>query len=136
MVKVLIVDDEENTRIGLVKLLTQEGYHAEAVANGFEALEYLKKGGIGLVLTDINMPEMNGLVFLQELNQTYPEIKVVMITAYGGVGSYLEAMNQGALEYLHKPVKLRDLRAVLNKTFNPTDSLGNSSALLTGGDHE
>ncbi len=136
MEKVLIVDDEENTRIGLVKLLAQEGYHAKAVANGFEALECLKKGDIGLVLTDINMPEMNGLVFLQELNQKYPEIKVVMITAYGGVDSYLEAMNQGALEYLHKPVKLRDLRAVINKIFNPTNSLGDSSALLTGGDHE
>jgi len=118
MNEVLIVDDEENTRIGLVKLLAQEGYHAKAVANGFEALEYLKKGGIRLILTDINMPEMNGLIFLRELNQTYPEITVVMITAYGGVDSYLEAMNLGALEYLHKPVKLRDLQLVLSKALN------------------
>ncbi len=116
MENVLIVDDEENTRIGLVKLLAQEGCHAKAVANGFEALECLKNGDIRLILTDINMPGMNGLVFLRELNRTYPEIKVVMITAYGGVDSYLEAMNLGALEYLHKPVKRRDLQAVLSKT--------------------
>ena len=121
MQRVLIVDDEENTRIGLVKLLAQEGYDAKAVADGFEALEYLNDGGIDLVITDINMPGMNGLVFLRELNQTYPEIKVVMITAYGGVGSYLESMNLGALEYLHKPVKLKDLRAVLSKVLDPTD---------------
>ncbi len=121
MQRVLIVDDEENTRIGLVKLLAQEGYDAKAVADGFEALEYLNDGRIDLVITDINMPGMNGLVFLRELNQTYPEIKVVMITAYGGVGSYLESMNLGALEYLHKPVKLKDLRAVLSKVLDPTE---------------
>jgi len=121
MQRVLIVDDEENTRIGLVKLLAQEGYDAKAVADGFEALEYLNDGGIDLVITDINMPGMNGLVFLRELNQTYPEIKVVMITAYGGVGSYLESMNLGALEYLHKPVKLKDLKAVLSKVLDPTE---------------
>jgi len=121
MQRVLIVDDEENTRIGLVKLLAQEGYDAKAVADGFEALEYLKDGRIDLVITDINMPGMNGLVFLRELNQTYPEIKVVMITAYGWVGSYLESMNLGALEYLHKPVKLKDLRAALSKVLDPTE---------------
>ena len=122
MQRVLIVDDEENTRIGLVKLLTQEGYEAKAVADGFEALEHLKNGSIDLVLTDINMPGMNGLVFLRELNQTFPGMRVVMITAYGGVGSYLEAMNLGALEYLHKPVKLKDLRAVLSKVLDPSDN--------------
>jgi len=125
MQRVLIVDDEENTRIGLVKLLAQEGYDAKAVADGFEALEYLKDGRIDLVITDINMPGMNGLVFLRELNQTYPEIKVVMITAYGGVGSYLESMNLGALEYLHKPVKLKDLRAALSKVLDPTEVSSN-----------
>jgi len=121
MQRVLIVDDEENTRIGLVKLLAQEGYDAKAVADGFAALECLNDGLIDLVITDINMPGMNGLVFLRELNQTYPEIKVVMITAYGGVGSYLESMNLGALEYLHKPVKLKDLKAVLSKILDPTE---------------
>ena len=129
MARVLVVDDEENTRIGLVKLLCQEGCQTEAVANGFEALEYLKNIMVDLVITDINMPEMNGLVFLGELNRTYPEVKVVMITAYGGVGPYLEAMNLGALEYLHKPVKLNDLRAIIGKTFNRTSSLGKFSAL-------
>ncbi len=129
MARVLVVDDEENTRIGLVKLLRQEGYHTEAVGNGFEALEYLKEIMVDLVITDINMPEMNGLVFLGELDRIYPDVKVVMITAYGGVGSYLEAMNLGALEYLQKPVKLKDLRAIIGKTFNRTSSLGKFSAL-------
>ncbi|MDX2494782.1 MAG: response regulator [Desulfuromusa sp.] len=129
MERVLVVDDEENTRIGLVKLLCHEGYHTEAVANGSEALEYLKNIMVDLVITDINMPEMNGLVFLSELNRSHPKMKVVIMTAYGGIGSYLETVNLGALEYLYKPVKLHDLKLIISKAFNQTSSLGGFSAL-------
>ena len=129
MERILIVDDEENTRIGLVKLLAQEGYSAEAVANGFEALEYLDKRMVDLIITDINMPGMSGLIFLRELNQSYPEMKVIMITAYGGVDSYLEAMNLGAFEYLNKPLKLNDLKVVMGRIFDQTNSLGGAAAI-------
>ena len=129
MYKILIVDDEENTRIGLVKLLFHDGYQAEAVANGVEALEYLGRNPIDLIISDINMPGMNGLVFLQELTQLYPQIRVIMITAYGGVGTYLESMNLGALEYLNKPFKFEKLRAVIRKTLNQTISLSGSTII-------
>jgi len=118
MEKVLIVDDEENARIGLKKLLSREGYQVAAVSNGFEALEHLDQDSVDLVITDINMPEMNGLVFLRELIRSFPTTSVIMVTAYGGVESYLEAMNLGAFEYLNKPVKLDELRAVMNRIFN------------------
>ncbi len=129
MVKILIVDDEENTRIGLVKLLCRNGYRAEAVANGFEALNYLDKKNVDLIISDINMPEMNGLVFLRELNQSYPEMKVIMITAYGQVGSYLKAINLGAVDYLNKPVKLSDLKSVIENKFNQAAPLGGSASV-------
>ncbi|MDX2480149.1 MAG: response regulator [Desulfuromusa sp.] len=118
MERILIVDDEENTRIGLVKLLCQDGYQAEAAANGFEALDYLDNNRVDLIITDVNMPEMNGLVFLRKLNQSYPEIKVILITAYGGVGSYLEAINLETMDYLNKPVKLSDLKVIIGRMFN------------------
>lgn len=118
MEKILIVDDEENARIGLEKLLSREGYQVSAVANGYEALDYLNRQVVDLVITDINMPEMNGLVFLRELNRVYPTVSVIMVTAYGGVESYLEAMNLGAFEYLNKPVKLDELRAVMGRIFD------------------
>lgn len=118
MEKVLIVDDEENARIGLKKLLGTDGYTVAAVANGFEALKYLEQNPVDLVITDINMPEMNGLAFLRELNRSFPTINVIMVTAYGGVESYLEAMNLGAFEYLNKPVKLKELKTVMNRLFN------------------
>jgi two-component system, response regulator, stage 0 sporulation protein F len=112
---ILIVDDEENARLGLSKLLTHEGYAVASAANGQEALEYLRRAEVHLVISDINMPGMNGLLFLRELSRNYPSLHVIMITAYGGVESYLEAMNYGAFEYLHKPVKLEELKSVLRK---------------------
>lgn len=112
---ILIVDDEENARLGLSKLLAHEGYVVASAANGQEALEYLRRCQVQLVISDINMPGMNGLLFLRELARTYPSLHVIMITAYGGVESYLEAMNYGAFEYLHKPVKLEELKSVLRK---------------------
>ena len=116
--RILVVDDEENTRIGLSKLLSQEGFQVESAANGNDALEMLGQHKINLVISDINMPDMNGLVFLRELSRKFPSTNVIMITAYGGVESYLEAMNLGAYEYLHKPVRLDELRSVMKKIFN------------------
>jgi YesN/AraC family two-component response regulator len=116
--KILIVDDEENARIGLSKLLSQEGYSVESAANGFEALELLQKQKVHLVISDINMPGMSGLAFLRELHRNFPSTHVIMITAYGGVESYLEAMNLGAFEYIHKPVKLSELKSVMKKLAN------------------
>jgi len=116
--RILVVDDEENTRIGLSKLLSQEGFQVESAANGNDALEILGQHKFNLVISDINMPDMNGLVFLRELSRKFPSTNVIMITAYGGVESYLEAMNLGAYEYLHKPVRLDELRSVMKKIFN------------------
>jgi DNA-binding NtrC family response regulator len=124
--KVLIVDDEENARFGLSKLLSQEGYQVDSVANGYEALDFLRQQRVELVISDIKMPEMNGLVFLREINRHYPSIHVIMITAYGGVESYLEAMNLGAFEYIHKPVKLDELRSVMQKIFSDASALNAS----------
>lgn len=112
---ILIVDDEENARLGLSKLLAHEGYEVASAANGQEALDYLRRSKVHLVISDISMPGMNGLLFLRELSRNYPSLHVIMITAYGGVESYLEAMNYGAFEYLHKPVKLEELKSVMRK---------------------
>jgi len=116
--RILVVDDEENTRIGLSKLLSQEGFEVESAANGNDALDLLGQKKVNLVISDINMPDMNGLVFLRELSRKFPSTSVIMITAYGGVESYLEAMNLGAYEYLHKPVRMDELRSVMKKIFN------------------
>lgn len=120
--RILVVDDEENARIALTKLLSNEGFDVDCVANGFEALNYLRQQETDLIITDINMPEMNGITFLKELNKSFPKSNVIMVTAYGGVESYIEAMNLGAFEYINKPVKIDELKSILKKIFKETTS--------------
>ncbi len=121
--RILIVDDEENARFGLSKLLSQDGYDVESVGNGYEALEFLRRKEVNLVISDIKMPRMDGITFLKEINRHYPSTHVIMITAFGGVESYLEAMNLGAFEYIHKPVKLDELKSVMRKIFDTPESV-------------
>ena len=115
--RILVVDDEENARIALSKILTREGYEVASASNGYEALEYLRGREVELIITDINMPEMNGLTFLRELNRSHPSCNVIMITAYGEVESYIEAMNLGAFEYINKPIKVDELKKIITKIF-------------------
>lgn len=116
--RILLVDDEENARIALSRLLSKEGYTVDTVANGFEALNHLREHNVNLIVSDINMPEMDGITFLREVNRSFPGSKVIMITAYGGVESYIEAMNLGAFEYINKPVKIEELKSIMSKILN------------------
>ncbi len=115
--RILVVDDEENARIGLTRLLSNEGFLVDSVANGYEALNYLRQQEVNLIISDINMPEMNGITFLKELNKNFPKSNVIMITAYGGVESYIEAMNLGVFEYINKPIKIDELKSIIRKIF-------------------
>lgn len=116
--RILVVDDEENTRLALTRLLAREGYDVKTAANGSEALSHIRNQPVELIITDLNMPVMNGLAFLRELNREQPASNVIMITAYGEVESYLEALNLGAFEYLNKPVKLDELKKIMRKMFH------------------
>ncbi len=116
--RILVVDDEENARTALSRILTRDGHQVAAAANGQQALEYLRDNDVDLIITDMNMPIMNGITFLRELNRTLPASNVIMVTAYGEVESYLEAMNLGAFEYINKPLKIDELNNVIAKIFN------------------
>ncbi len=120
--RILVVEDEDNTRQALTKLLTREGYFVEGVANGYEALCYLRRQSVNLIVTDIKMPRMDGITFLRELNKNFPKSNVIMITAYGGVDSYLEAMNLGAFEYINKPVQIDELKIIMEKILNAEET--------------
>ncbi|MEI6212984.1 MAG: response regulator [Desulfuromonadales bacterium] len=116
--QILVVDDEENARMALSKILVLEGYDVVSAGNGTEALAYLRCKHVDLIITDLNMPEMNGLAFLRELNSCHPASNVIMVTAYGEVESYLEAMTLGVFEYINKPVKYDELKKVIGKILN------------------
>jgi DNA-binding NtrC family response regulator len=121
--RILLVDDEENARLALSRLLSKEGYIVDAVSNGYEALNHLREHDVNLIVTDIKMPEMDGISFLRELNKSFPGSNVIMITAYGGVESYIEAINLGAFEYINKPVRIEELRSIMGKIFSSSTDL-------------
>jgi DNA-binding NtrC family response regulator len=112
---ILVVDDEENAREGLSKILSKEGYRVETAANGKEAIDNLKRQRYDLVITDMRMPLMDGFEVLREIKKMDENIGVIMITAYGEVESYLEAMNMGAFEYINKPIRVNELKRVITK---------------------
>ncbi len=110
---ILVVDDEENSRVGMSKLLSAEGFDVRSAEDGYEALKYLRKGSFSLIISDLNMPNLNGFDFLRIVRQDYPWINVIILTACSGADSYIQAMNLGAVEYLCKPIKLDALKSVM-----------------------
>lgn len=114
--RVLVVDDEENIRHLLGTVLKQQGWEVSLASNGKEALDALKQSNkFDVLLSDIRMPEMSGLDLLQKALAIDPELVVVMMSAYGSVDTALEAMKQGAYDYIAKPFKPDEVILVLRK---------------------
>ena len=110
---ILVVDDEENARTGMSRLLEAEGFDVQSAEDGREALKYLLGGTFRLVISDLNMPNLDGIDFLRIVQRDYPEVNIIILTAAGGTDSYIQAMNLGAAEYLCKPLKLDSLKSVM-----------------------
>jgi len=113
--KILVVDDEEGARELFHTILTDEGYEVTLANDGAEALTHFKTLPFDLVVTDIKMPVMDGLQLLQEIRKTGSRADVIMVTAYGEVESYLKAMSLGAAEYINKPIRIKELKRIVNK---------------------
>lgn len=106
---ILIVDDKKSAGYLLQELLKQAGYIATCVNSGKAALEVLQTSVIDLILSDLVMPEMDGVALLAEVQQLYPQLPFVVITAHGSVETAVEAMKQGAADYLRKPLIQEEL---------------------------
>jgi DNA-binding NtrC family response regulator len=113
--RVLIVDDEANARTALAELLRDEGYAVETAADGFKALPKLEELAPDIVLTDLKMPGLSGLELMGKVRERAPEAVVIVMTAFGGVDSAVQAMKQGAADYLTKPVNIEELSLVLKR---------------------
>lgn len=115
MGKILIVDDELNMRLVLSAMLKKEGFEISSAANGREALQILQSSKIDVVITDLKMPDIDGMELLTIISERYPEIPVIMITAHGTIATAVEALKKGAFDYITKPFDLDDLKNIISK---------------------
>jgi len=121
MAKILVVDDETDLEVLIKqkfrKQIRQNEYEFFFAINGIDALEKLNAyPNMDLVLSDINMPEMDGLTLLTKLNELNPLLKSVMVSAYGDMDNIRTAMNRGAFDFITKPINFEDLTITMEKT--------------------
>jgi DNA-binding NtrC family response regulator len=131
--RVLVVDDEPNMRRVLGALLRPEGYTVLEATDGAEALGLIASERVDCVVTDLRMPRMNGLEFLEAAHKQQGGLPILLLTAYGTVGSAVEALKRGAFDYLTKPFDPEEVRQVVAKAVR-TRVLDESEARVPGGD--
>ncbi|OGW33447.1 MAG: hypothetical protein A2X59_02625, partial [Nitrospirae bacterium GWC2_42_7] len=112
---ILIAEDEEITLNNILETLQDEGYSVSAVKNGSEALAKLEKNYFDLLITDIKMPGLSGIELLEKVKEKYPETEIIIITGFGSIGSAVDAMKKGALDYIAKPFDLDELTMKVKK---------------------
>lgn len=127
--RVLVVDDEAASRTGLQALLVRQGYRVEAAATGAEALEKARSFRPAVVIADLVMPGMDGLELLRSLQEEAPFAVTILLTGQGSIETAVQAMKNGAYDYLTKPVDLGHLTLLLEKAVDRA-RIGREVAIL------
>jgi DNA-binding NtrC family response regulator len=113
--KLLVADDEKNIREGLSAALEMEGYEVETAADGLEGWKRFQKGDVDLVITDLRMPSLSGEELLKKIEGESPGVPVIVLTGHGTVQNAVEAMRNGAWDFLTKPVNLDHLFQLIKR---------------------
>jgi len=108
--RILVIDDEEAARFGIRKALEKEEYLVELATNGQEALQKIREFSPHVVISDINMPQMDGITLLKEMSSLEVPVPVILITAHGSESVAAQGLRAGAYDYLAKPFEVDDLR--------------------------
>lgn len=111
----LVADDEPNIRRVLQAIFTKEGYNVQLAESGLDALEVAKVHSIDVLITDLIMPDMNGVELLQKIKQRQPGVVAIMVTAYATIKTCVDAMRYGASDYITKPFDVDEIRAVVKR---------------------
>ncbi len=106
---ILVVDDNRDHTQALAKVFERAGYCVHTACDGQEALALLMERPFDLVITDLQMPRMNGMDLLRNIRTLSPSIAVIILTAFGEWTTYMDAMNCGCLDYVNKPVRRDDI---------------------------
>ncbi len=112
--RILVVDDEEQMRDLLAKVLERNGYQVTVMSNGGSALAFLEDEPVDLVLTDVRMPGIDGMEALRSIKELRPETVVIIMTGFGSIDQAVQAVKDGAYDYINKPFDLDELRALVN----------------------
>lgn len=115
---ILIVDDEATARMSLAEILQLEGYRVTIAEDGEKALEVLDEDIFDVMVLDIKMPGIDGVEVLKRIGQTLPDFKVILLTAHGSLESAIEAVRQGAHDYLLKPASPGDILSSVNRAMH------------------
>jgi DNA-binding NtrC family response regulator len=127
--RILIVDDESNARAALSEILHDEGYATETAADGFKALGKLEEFTPDVVLTDLKMPGLDGIAFMEKARAASPGTVFVVMTAFGTISSAVDAMKKGADNYLLKPLDMDTLGVVVERSVEKAHLLQEARAL-------
>lgn len=111
----LIIDDEKNIREGLAANFEMDGYNVKLAENGKQGLEFLAKGDIDLVITDLRMPGISGEEVLRKVTTETPGVPVIVLTGHGSIDSAVDAMRNGAYDFLTKPLNLDQLCLIVKR---------------------
>ncbi len=118
---ILIVDDEKLIRWSIEERLKEKGLSTLSVANGTQAIKSMEKGGIDLVLLDYKLPDINGLEILTVISKKWPDVPVILMTAYSTVDRAVKAMKLGAFDYINKPFNMEEFLLIINKALETTN---------------
>ena len=111
----LIADDEPNIRRVLQAIFIKDGYEVHVAENGVKALEWASANPVSLLITDLIMPDMNGVELIQKVKQRHPNAVAIVITAYATIKTCVDAMRYGASDYITKPFDMDEIRAVVKR---------------------
>jgi len=114
-ISVLIVDDDKELRETLREVLSDEAAEVEIASNGKEAIEELRKRSYDVVVTDIKMPEMDGIQLLDKIKKLSPQTYVIIITGYASLETAIEAIRKGAYDYITKPFHLEEIKIAIKR---------------------
>jgi len=118
VLKILVVDDEPGFRTLLRWELEQCGMQVETAKNGVEGIEQIKNARFDVVITDITMPEMDGLKFLDEIKKVAPKTEVIVTTGFGAVETAVHSMKRGAFDFILKPYDVQDVVVRIRQAVN------------------
>ncbi|HHL71481.1 MAG TPA: sigma-54-dependent Fis family transcriptional regulator [Bacteroidetes bacterium] len=129
MTRILIAEDDRNALSGLMEILREEGYDTVGVDSGKKAIKALEREKFDILLTDLRMPDLDGMQVYEHSLQISPEMKTIVMTAYSSVKDAVDAMKRGVYEYLTKPLDLDELFVILHKAISELSLLRENEEL-------